>query len=93
MNTYELTVIIDGKSSGAKKKAVVEKITKFVTTLKGKVGKLSDWGVKDLAYQIKKSTSGVYLHFPLELEASGAKALQAKLRVEEELLRSLLIRK
>ncbi|MBI3397107.1 30S ribosomal protein S6 [Candidatus Woesebacteria bacterium] len=92
MNKYELTVILDGKISSAKKKKVQESLGKIVETFKGSVTKIEDWGVKELNYKIKKSSSGSYLFLSLELESSAAKGLLAKLRAESEILRYLLIK-
>ncbi len=93
MNQYELAVVLPGETTAAKKKAFVEKIKKLITTLKGKVGKVEDWGKKDLALPIKKHTTGVYLFFPLELGGAAAAQIDGKLRMEEEIVRYLLIRK
>ncbi len=93
MNSYELTVVLPGKVTTAKKKAVREKTEKMVKTLKGKVGKVEDWGEIELAYEINESSSGIYLHFPLELEAAVAKNINEKLKLEGDIIRYLLIRK
>lgn len=93
MQKYELTVVLDGKASAAKKKAVTESIEKIVELGKGKPNKVNEWGVRDLAYKIGKSTSGVYLHFPLELETEVAKNLLAKIRANEDIIRHLLVKK
>ncbi len=92
MGKYELVIVLDGKATAAKKKAVEAKIKKLVTVFKGKIGKVDDWGKKDLAYKIKKSNSGVFLLFNLELTGEAAKALPNKLRLEEEIIRYLLVR-
>lgn len=91
MRKYELTVVVDGKVSAPKKKSVTELVEKVVSISKGKVGRVEDWGVKELAYKIGKSESGVYLHFPLELEASSAKDMASKLRANQDIIRYLLI--
>lgn len=93
MRKYELTVVLDGKASSSKKKSVTDLVEKVVSIAKGKVAKVEDWGTKDLAYKIGKSETGVYLHFPLELETSSAKDLVAKLRANEDIIRYLLIAK
>ncbi len=93
MNKYELTIVLDGKATSAKKKAVQSLVEKIVELGKGKIGKVEDWGTKDLAYKIEKSTTGVYLHFPLELEPETVKNLASKVKVENEIIRYLLIRK
>ncbi len=93
MRNYELVVVIDGKATAAKKKTVTEKLDKLVKASKGTLGKAKDWGVKDLAYVINKSTTGAYLIFPVELDGLGAKEVGNKLRLEDDLIRYLLIRK
>jgi small subunit ribosomal protein S6 len=92
MSKYELTLVLDGKATAAKKKSVVETIEKIVKALGGKVGRMEDWGVKDLAYKIDKSTTGVYLHFLLEMDGTAVKQLMLKLKTEEGIIRHLLIR-
>lgn len=93
MNSYELTVVLDGKSGAAKKKKTVESLEKVLATFKGKITETKDWGVKDLAYKIGKSLTGLYLYFELELDPSGAKALNEKLRTDADILRFLVINK
>lgn len=91
MNKYELTIVMDAKAQAAKKKKVVEGFEKVLETSKGKVTSSKDWGVKELAYKIGKSTSGLYLYFELELDPKGVKALNEKLRTDADILRFLLI--
>ncbi len=93
MNNYELTLVLDGKSGAAKKKKVTEALEKNLEVLKGKITDSKDWGVKDLAYKMAKSTTGLYLYFELELDGKGAKALNEKLRVDSEILRFLVVKK
>lgn len=93
MNKYELTLVLDGKSGVAKKNKVVDGLKKLVEILKGKVVDSKDWGTKELAYKIGKSTTGLYLFFELELDPKGVKSVNDKLRVDADILRFLLIRK
>ncbi len=93
MSQYELTLVLDGKTTGAKKKTVQETIERFVTVFKGKIVKFEDWGTKNLAFKIKKSQTGVFLHFILELDGGSARQLVAKLKMEDEIIRHLLVRK
>jgi len=92
MNSYELTVVLPGKVTPANKKKAVEMLTKLVKVNGGTLGKLDDWGEKQLAYKMAKNDSGSFLHFPLELPPEGAKALLGKLNLEEGIIRYLLIR-
>ena len=91
MNKYELTVVLPGKATAAKKKSVVEKIEKVLKTFSGKVIRLSDWGEIELAYKMKKNDTGVFLHFLIELNKEGVRDVESKLRVEEDIIRYLLV--
>ena len=93
MRNYELVIVLDGKATSAKKKSVTEKIEKLIKSIKGKVATIKDWGTKDLAYQIGKSTTGAYLILPLELTGEAANELSNKLRLETDLIRYLLVKK
>ena len=93
MQKYELTIGLDGKATAAKKKAVLTAIQKVVELLKGKVGTILDWGVKELAYKIKKGTTGLFILLPLELPAESAKKLVEKIKTEDDIIRYLLVRK
>ena len=92
MNKYELTVVLDGKTTPAKKKSFQELLEKLVKIGKGKVVKLDEWGVKNLAYKIGKSATGLYLHYILELESGQVKAIATKLGQEGAVIRHLLVR-
>ncbi|MFI5241342.1 MAG: 30S ribosomal protein S6 [Microgenomates group bacterium] len=93
MNSYELTLVFDGKSGSGKKAKVTETLKKLLDVFKGKIVESKDWGVKDLTYKIGKSTSGLFLFFELELDPKGVKSLNDKLRVDGDIIRYLLIRK
>jgi len=58
-----------------------------------KVIKEDLWGLRDLAYPIKKQTKGFYAHFEIEAEPKNAKGLDKILKVEEDIIRYLLVRK
>ena len=92
MNKYELTVVLPGKTTAAKKKSVTEEVKKAITLLKGEAGAVQDWGVKDLAYKIAKNEQGLFLHIPLELEASSVKQLDTKLKMNDNVIRYLIVK-
>lgn len=91
MAKYELTVVLDGKATTAKKKKITEFIQKVIDLSKGKIVKTDDWGTLDLAYKIGKSTTGVFLHFLIKLDKSQVKNLSTKLGQENEIIRHLIV--
>ena len=93
MNKYELTLVLDGKAGAAKKKKVTETLEKVLAIFKGAVKESKEWGVKELAYKIGKSETGLFLFFELELDPKSIKSLNDKLRTDSDIIRFLLIRK
>jgi small subunit ribosomal protein S6 len=92
MNKYELTIILEGKTTAAKKKAVLETLEKSIKMLEGSLQKAEDWGVKEMFHEIKKEKEGLYLHMPFELNAKSIKSLEIKLKAMENVLRYLIVR-
>jgi ribosomal protein S6 len=92
MQKYELTIVLDGKATAAKKKTVTSSIEKAVELLKGKLGTVIDWGVKDLSYKIQKSTSGTFIHIPLEIDPLEVKKLVEKIKTDDVIIRYLLVK-
>jgi len=93
INKYELVVVLDGKVSAAKKRAAQTSLEKIINALEGKIESTEEWGVKDLAYPIKKSSTGLFLIYTLQLSPKAAKALPSKFDLEKEVIRYLLLNK
>lgn len=92
MNKYELTIILESKTTAAKRKTVLETLEKSIKMLEGKVEKAEDWGVKELFHEIKKQKEGLYLHMPFEMNAKSIKPLEIKLKAMENVLRYLIVK-
>lgn len=92
MNTYELTLLFIEDKEQKDKKRILKLVEDFVAKNNGKVVKQEDWGVKELAYPIKKNNSAEYLHYVLELEPKHQPELDRSLRLDEYLLRYLFVR-
>ncbi len=92
MNKYELTIMVSGKATPAKQKSVIEKVKKLIETFKGKVQTTDAWGKIDLMYKIKGNDSGVFTLFNIELNPGEVKKLTQKIKMEEDLLRFLIVK-
>ncbi len=88
MNNYELVLVFTANSSPEDQKKIISKIEKSA-----KITSQEEWGKKPLAYVIGKNTEGSYLLLKLTSEAVAADKLDNLLRVEDKLIRYLLIKK
>ncbi len=91
MNDYELTFIIQPDADEDRVEAVKTRVTDFVTGVGGEVTAGRDWGRRRLAYPIRKQTSGFYVSFRLTMSPGDTEELQRLLRLNEDILRYLLI--
>lgn len=90
MNKYELMVIYN---SGLKEDEVKKSISTLkdkIKDLKGEVTKEDYWGLKDLAYEIKKASKAYYFVVNTDMESDSAKNLTKWVSGQDSILRSLL---
>ncbi len=90
MNSYYLTLVLKEILDEKARKELFDDMKKKLDD--GKVNKEDLWGVRDLAYPIKKQTKGYYAHFEFEASPRAIKGLDNSLKVEENVLRFLLVR-
>ena len=92
MNSYYLTLVLKPELEEKARQVLVGEIRGKITGANGKVGKEDAWGARELAYPIKRQVKGFYVHFEFETEPQVAKSIDKTLKVEEDILRYLLIR-
>ncbi len=90
MRTYELVLVLKTSLSEVNRK-------KLLDTIKGllkdaKVVKEDEWGQKPLSFAIKKEIAGFYIDLVFEQEAEVTGDFEKKLKIQENILRHLLLR-
>lgn len=93
MRDYELVLIFDPDLTEAKRKKEITKVKKSVTDFKGKVGTTEEWGKRELAYSIRGKSMGYYFLWVINLPEKSLQDLDKKLRLEEGVIRHLLVRR
>jgi small subunit ribosomal protein S6 len=89
---YELMVILDpniGEEAASKE---VEKLKGEIKEFEGKVSSDDFWGIRDLAYRIKKENRGYYAVLNFEIDPSKTKEFEKDLSLNQAVLRYLLIK-
>lgn len=93
MNNYYFTLVLKPDLEEKDRKALLDAMVKKLVGEAGKVIKEDLWGEKVLAYPIKRQTKGYLAHFELTADPKNAKGIDKLLKVEEDVLRYLLIRR
>jgi len=93
MRDYELTLILKPDLTDQARESLLGKVKKLIEDVKGKVESQDLWGKKSLVYSIKKEKEGVYAYFVLALDEKDISQIDKKIKMEEDVLRHLLVRK
>ena len=93
MRDYELVVIIKPDVTDDDANAIVEKVKTLVTDRKGEVVEVKPWGKKKMAYPIGQYKEGNYVLTKLKLEAKLTREIDSALKLNEKIMRHLLVRK
>ncbi len=93
MRDYQLALVLSPELDEDGVTGITDRLSQFITQRGGTVGNLDKWGVRKLAYPLKKYQEGNYLRTEFTVEAQAAKELEASLKLWSEVLRHLLVRK
>jgi small subunit ribosomal protein S6 len=93
MNKYELGVVIRADLEEDAYRAEMERVKGFIDRFGGTIEKVDDWGRRKLAYPIEKLTEGMYTFITYSSEGGTPKEVESRLRLQENVLRFLTIRK
>ncbi|MEJ0059138.1 MAG: 30S ribosomal protein S6 [Terricaulis sp.] len=92
MAYYEHVLIARPDISPQQVDALVEDVVKTVTDLGGKISKNEYWGLRNLAYRIRKSRKGHYCLLNLDCPATAVQELERRLKINEDVMRYKTIR-
>lgn len=93
MNNYYFTLVLKPDIEEKERKALLDSMVKKLVGEEGKVTKEDLWGEKALAYPIKRQTKGYIAHYEISADPKNAKSLDKLLKVEEDVIRFLLVRR
>ncbi|MFC1998181.1 30S ribosomal protein S6 [Chloroflexota bacterium] len=94
MQDYEMVLVINPDVEVAEEQShpTVDKVVKLITAKGGTITDINKWGKRRLAYPIKTFREGEYYLTQFKLDPNMTHELEANLRLNEEILRHLLIR-
>ena len=92
MSLYESTFIIRHDMSTQQVEQMAEAFTDIIKNNGGEVTKTEHWGLKTLAYRIKKNRKGHYVYFNIDAPSEAMQELERNMRLSEDVLRYLTVR-
>jgi small subunit ribosomal protein S6 len=93
MREYELTFIVHPQAEQEELDQIVERLKELIGATGGSVDTVQLWGLRRLAYPIQDVREGQYVFTELNLEPSGIPELERFLKLDERIIRHLIVRK
>lgn len=92
MNLYEMVFIARHDLSPSQVDSIVQDYTQVFSNYKGRVVKQEYWGLKTLAYRIKKNRKGHYVLLEIEASSQALQEVERQMRINEDILRYMSIK-
>ena len=92
MPLYESVFIARQDISAPQAEALADGFTKIIEDQGGTVAKREYWGLRNLAYRIKKNRKGHYTLLNIDAPAAALHELERQMRIHEDVLRYQTIR-
>lgn len=91
MPLYESTFIVRQDASRNDVTRLVDTFSAIISGNGGKVVKNEYWGLRPLAYKIKKARRGHYAFLVIDAPAAAVKEMERNMRISEEVIRVLTV--
>ena len=92
MNLYEHTIVARQDTSPTQIKQLTEKYSKIVEKHDGEIIQTEEWGLLNLAYDIKKNRKGTYIHFKIKASGKIIDELEKSEIIDKNLLRYMTVK-
>lgn len=92
MAFYENTVIARQDLAEKDIKDLRDRYNLIINNSLGRVIKIEDWGLLNLAKKIKKYKKGFYIHFKFEGNNTTLLEIKKKIRVDRSIIRHLIVK-
>ncbi len=92
MRCYEHTFIARQDLSPQQAQALAETYSGVITEQGGEVTKNEYWGLRNLAYRIRKNRKGHYMHLNVRATAAAIDELERQERLSDDVIRYLTVR-
>ena len=92
MRRYETIAILRPNSGEEEINRVIELTTQIITDEKGSIIELNKWGMKKLAYLIKKESLGYYVYFDFAGTPAAVNEIERKYRIDDVVLKYMTIK-
>ena len=92
MAFYENTIVAKQDLAEKDIKTLIEKYNKIINSSSGKVIKIEEWGLLNLANKIKNYKKGFYIHYKFEGGRETVSEIEKKVKLDSLVIRYLTVK-
>ena len=92
MAFYENTIVAKQDLAEKELKTLKDKYNELINKSSGKVIKIEEWGLLNLANKIKNYKRGFYIHYKFEGNASTLNEIEKKIKLDNSIIRYLTVK-
>ena len=92
MSFYENTLITKQDLAKSDLKTIKDKYNNLINDSAGKVIKVEEWGLLNLARKIKRYNKGFYIHYKFEGNQETIEEIKKKIKVDNSVIRHLIVK-
>ncbi len=89
---YENTIIAKQDLPKADLERIKAKYSDLINNNSGKLVKLEEWGLLNLARKIKKYNKGFYIHYKFKGNKETLKEIRKKINIDSAIIRHLIVK-
>ncbi len=92
MHRYETLFILHPEIPEAQVRETLDRVRRLIEGMQGEVTEIQDWGIRELAYPIRKQPRGTYVLAQYSARPDVVKELERTLKLADEVLRFISVR-
>ena len=92
MAFYENTIVAKQDLAEKDLISIKDKYNEIINKSSGKVIKIEEWGLLNLANKIKNYKKGFYIHYKFEGNGNTIKEIEKKIKIDGKIIRHLTVR-
>ena len=92
MAFYENTIVAKQDLAEKDLKTIKDKYNEIINSSSGKVLKIEEWGLLNLASKIRNYRKGFYIHYKFEGSRETVNEFKKKVKIDESIIRHLTVK-
>tara|TARA_E500000178_G_C16474467_1_gene510281 strand:- start:28 stop:351 length:324 start_codon:yes stop_codon:yes gene_type:complete len=92
MAFYENTLVVKQDLSQNELEKIKQKYNNLINDTSGKVIKVEEWGLLNLANKIRKYNKGFFIHYKFEGKSDTLNELEKKVKIDNSVIRHLTVK-